>query len=108
MQKLLITKTEWRGDTSHYLYQQTPGIVKVKILEFIASGGKPSITAADEKKYGKFIYGADVMLYPTKKKWSQAMLVYGELTNAITVLAFVPYGVEIFGYRYEVVDSVSS
>lgn len=100
--KLIITKTEFAGDKNHYVYLETPDIVKSKIKKFIAANSKPSISVEDEEKYGRFIYQADVMLYPTIETESIAKEIYNELTSAIAILAFVPGGIEIFGYRYEV------
>lgn len=103
-QRLTVSQTEFAGDRSHYLYKETPVIVKNKVEALIASGVKPSIDSKDEKYWKDLIYKADIMLYPSKKTIDEAMRIYDLLTTVIATLAFVPCGVKIFGYRYEVID----
>lgn len=51
---------------------------------------------------------ADILLYPTKKNYNQALEILEGLTDAIAILAFVKSGVELFGTRYEAAFDGSS
>ena len=99
--QLNIVDTEFDGDKQHFLYTETPRIVRSKIAKYLEFQIKPTITARDKERFERIAFEADVVIYPDKKNLDRANEVYDILTDAIAILAFVPGGIEMFGYRYE-------
>ncbi len=105
-----ITREDWNGsekDEKHFLYTETPRIVKAKIQKYLNLGIKPTIAPDKYEQFQRFCFEGDILIYPDKKNLDRANELFELLTDAIAILAFVPGGICIFGYRYSVESEIS-
>jgi hypothetical protein len=103
--RLQITEGQrFSGDEKHYLYHLVPRSIEIKVHKMLAAGNPVILPAgARIEAIDDLLADGDILLYPDKKNFDRAKKIYNELTDIIAILAFVPDGIEIFGYRYEVV-----
>jgi hypothetical protein len=100
--QLIITKADWT-DFSNFLYLAVPKAVSFKVNTYLSTSSEPpQITKELHEKWDNSLNFADEMMYPSAKNIEQAIDTFNDLCDAICCLAFLPYGVEIFGHRYEV------
>lgn len=100
---LLIEQIDWEGTSEnekHFLYQETPRVVKSKIQKIFDTNQKPPIPK--ESLVDLLCSKGDILIYPDKSNIDEAEEVYQILTDAIASLSFVPGGIDMFGYHYEV------
>lgn len=101
---LTIEQTDWT-DFDNFLYLAVPKAVSFKVNSYLKYNlTPPEITEELKDKWDDSLNHADEMMFPSKKNMEQAIDTFNDLCDAISCLAFVPGGVEIFGHRYEVVD----
>lgn len=105
--RLQIEKTQW-FEEEHFLYITVPPTIQFKIERYLQqSDNAPTITPELQERWDNFLNHADELLFPNKKNLDRVVEMFNDLCDAISFLAFVPGGVEIFGHRYEVVDGSS-
>lgn len=74
--------------------------VPLRIIELEAKGGPDAADREKATEYGAILATkGDILQYGSKKKGEAADLFNG-LAHAISVLAFAPGGVEVFGGHY--------
>lgn len=102
--KLIITEEEILQNTDHYLYRFTVPAVEAIVNWYLETGVEPKIDLLENQIIQQALNEADVLLYSCNTNMQRANEIFNALVGAIAVLAFIPYGVLIFGHRYEVVD----
>lgn len=103
--QLNITKFDWAGDVNpNWLNTAIPVAVKAKIEAYISSSIIPVLDLQTQQKIDYALNQADVLMYPSKKDKKLVEELFADLVTGISILAFLPYGVEMFGHHYEVVN----
>jgi hypothetical protein len=93
------------SDKGHFLYILVPKIIEFKIDGYLKNSDcLPFVTSEIQTRWDDSFNHADELLFASKKNIAQATEIFNDLCDAIAFLAFAPGGVDIFGYRYEVVD----
>jgi hypothetical protein len=106
VKNLVVSESEQYPEEpkKHYLYNLVPISVKIKVFKILESGIDPILFDKEQQELlDDLLSDADILLFPDKKNFPKVKEIYDALTDAIAKLAFVPCGVEIFGYRYEVI-----
>jgi hypothetical protein len=106
IKNLVVSESEQypKESKQHYLYSLVPASVQIKVAKFLESDIDPILFDKEQQELlDDLLSDADILLFPDKKNFPKVKEIYDALTDAIAKLAFVPYGVEIFGYRYEVI-----
>lgn len=108
---LHITEYEWIGDKSHPVVQAVRLLVPKKINELVLDG----VSVADLSQardceelaeIGQLLgEQGDRLLFPNKKNLKDAENLLDGLVHAISTLAFIPGGIQVFGVRYEVIQN---
>lgn len=107
VKKLSISESEQYVEDAkqHYLYQLVPASVKIKVAKILESGIDPVFLDRERQEFlDELLADGDILIYPDKKNFDKIKQIYDALTDIIAEFAFLPFGVEIFGFRYEVVD----
>jgi hypothetical protein len=109
MKNLVISESEFEQYTGeakeHYLYKLVPASVQIKVNKILKSGIAPVFYDREKQELlDDLLANGDILIYADIDNFAQAKEIYDALTDAISILAFCPYGVEIFGFRYEVID----
>ncbi len=105
VKKLTISESEQyiEKGKQHYLYKLVPASVAIKVAKMLEAGIEPVFyDSKREELLDDLLADGDVLIYPDKKNFAKAKQIYDALTDAIAILAFMPCGIEIFGFRYEV------
>lgn len=108
MKNLVISESEFEQYTGkakeHYLYKLVPASIQIKVNKILKSGIAPVFYDRKRQELDDLLANGDILIYADIDNFAQVKEIYDALTDAISILAFFPYGVEIFGFRYEVID----
>lgn len=77
---------------------------KAKYALKVPSDAKQAMDKLSTGEYKNYLEEAEIeiFLYPTKKTFKKAEEIFQALTEMIAVMAFIPGGVTMFGFHYEV------
>lgn len=101
--QLSIDKIDFQSP--HFLLDLFPKAIEKRVKYIIDSNQIDLAFEAlkiNADRYEHLLMNADKLLYPSEKHIDMADKIFDSLVEVIAVFAFLPNGVEFFGYKYEV------